>query len=213
MIKISKFGIIIITLLLGVLFYCIQLQRKVYRQQRDIEDKTTIIHNNEKIIKNIRGENASLVSRINLSYMELKDAHKKHEEFRNEYEKKLAIAYEDINQYKRRIKNLESYISGEINATDTIYLEYPVEVSQKLKPINTKYLSLDFVYDENELTSVSYQYKARIFTVIQRDPRRKSNGKKHFPDWGILWGWEYNSITTIDDPNASVNNQISIKFK
>jgi hypothetical protein len=145
----------------------------------------------------------------------MRNAYEKEYKLRSDYENKLAQAYKDIANYKRKVKDLLSYTSVQINAKDTVYLPAPVNCD-RIEPIKLEHIELSFNYNEsNQLVSIPYKYNARIYTIVQLSPKRKANGKKHFPNWGNLpWvGWDTNSITTIDDKNATVTNQVAIRFK
>ena len=178
-----------------------------------IDNLTTIVTDKEQIIKNKSAQNASIVKQFQADYVDMRNAYEKESNLRSDYEKKLAQAYKDIDNYKRKIKDLVSYTSVQIEAGDTVYLPMPADC-QKIEPIKQKHIELDFVYDtNNRLTAIPYRYNARIYTLVQFTPKKKANGKKHFPNWGVIWGWDTNSITTIDDSNATVYNQVSISFK
>lgn len=178
-----------------------------------IDNLTTIVTDKEQIIKNKTAQNASIVRQYKADYTDMRNAYEKEYSLRSDYEKKLAQAYNDIDNYKRKIKDLVSYTSVQIEASDTVYLPMPADC-QRIEPIKQKHIELDFVYDtNNRLTAIPYRYNARIYTLVQFTPKKKANGKKHFPNWGIIWGWDTNSITTIDDSNATVYNQVSISFK
>ena len=178
-----------------------------------IDNLTTIVTDKEQIIKNKWAQNASIVKQFQADYVDMRNAYEKESNLRSDYEKKLAQAYKDIDNYKRKIKDLVSYTSVQIEAGDTVYLPMPADC-QRIEPIKQKHIELDFVYDtNNRLTAIPYRYNARIYTLVQFTPKKKANGKKHFPNWGVIWGWDTNSITTIDDSNATVYNQVSISFK
>lgn len=178
-----------------------------------IDNLTTILTDKEQIIKNKTAQNASIVRQYNAEYVDMRNAYDKESNLRSDYEKKLAQAYKDIDNYKRKVKDLVNYTSVQIEAGDTVYLPMPADC-QRIEPIKQKHIELDFVYDtNNRLTAIPYRYNARIYTLVQFTPKKKANGKKHFPNWGVIWGWDTNSITTIDDSNATVYNQVSISFK
>ena len=206
----TKIRLIVFFSMLATIAVLSYLLRNSYGK---IDNLTTILTDKEQIIKNKSAQNASIVKQFQADYVDMRNAYEKESNLRSDYEKKLAQAYKDIDNYKRKIKDLVSYTSVQIEAGDTVYLPMPADC-QKIEPIKQKHIELDFVYDtNNRLTAIPYRYNARIYTLVQFTPKKKANGKKHFPNWGVIWGWDTNSITTIDDSNATVYNQVSISFK
>ena len=206
----TKIRLILFFSMLAIIAILSYLLRNSYGK---IDNLTTILTDKEQIIKNKSAQNASIVKQFQADYVDMRNAYEKESNLRSDYEKKLAQAYKDIDNYKRKIKDLVSYTSVQIEAGDTVYLPMPADC-QKIEPIKQKHIELDFVYDtNNRLTAIPYRYNARIYTLVQFTPKKKANGKKHFPNWGVIWGWDTNSITTIDDSNATVYNQVSISFK
>ena len=206
----TKIRLIVFFSMLATIAVLSYLLRNSYGK---IDNLTTIVTDKEQIIKNKSAQNASIVKQFQADYVDMRNAYEKESNLRSDYEKKLAQAYKDIDNYKRKIKDLVSYTSVQIEAGDTVYLPMPADC-QKIEPIKQKHIELDFVYDtNNRLTAIPYRYNARIYTLVQFTPKKKANGKKHFPNWGVIWGWDTNSITTIDDSNATVYNQVSISFK
>ena len=93
---------------------------------------------------------------------------------------------------------------------DTLYL--PMEGNCFIPPYKSKFLDIDFIFKPDTIGIVS-TYRNRFYTVVTLYPKLKKNGKKHWPNWGWIWGYDDNSIVTSEDPRAEVSNQISIKFK
>lgn len=201
--------LIIIAASLFALILIVFLYMALDNQRTENKQLKTIISSKDVQISN----NANQVEVWQVKYSDLENAHKKQINERSVIELKLAKAYADIAKYKRKEKDLIGYNSFDITATDTIYLEMPVECS-RIDPIKTKHIDLSFSYNvENDLTNISYVYRANVNTIVMLAPQRKLSGKKHFPNWGFIWGWETNSITTIDDTNATITNNVSIDFK
>lgn len=180
-------------------------------EKKENESLKTIISSKDIQI----GNNANQVDVWRVKYSDLENANRKQLSERSAIEFKLGKAYDDIEMYKRKEKDLIGYNSIDITSSDTVFLELPTECG-KIEPIKTEHIDLNFNYNNsNELSNISYIYRANVHTVVMLMPRRKANGRKHFPNWGNLpWvGWETKSISTIDDKNATISNQVSIDFK
>ena len=201
--------LIIIAANLFALILIVFLYMALDKQRTENKELKTIISSKDIQLES----NINQVDVWRVKYSDLENANKKQISERSAVELKLAKAYTDIEKYKRKEKDLIGYNSVDILATDTIYLEMPTECAQ-IEPIKTKHIDLSFNYNSNnDLTNISYIYRANVNTIVMLMPKRKLNGNKHFPNWGFLWGWDTKSITTIDDKNATVTNQVSIDFK
>lgn len=203
-------AIILIFLLMAGAIYCLYSKAVEYRKES--KEKTTIINSNEKIFKNSLNQYASEVDVWRVSYSDLERASKIKDVEKSEIQQKYSDAYKIIEEYKLREKTLKNYVAFLLQSKDTIYQPMPADC--QLKPVSTKFISIEFIYKDT-LVGVSYDYHTGISTLIQFTPKLKKNGKKHFPNWGNLpWvGWDEKSITTVEDTNAKIVNQISIEFK
>ncbi len=208
-----RLNLILIGIIVVLLGSCYFLTSK-YRSEKKIRiEKEFILQSKEVLFKNDSAQNASKVITWSLKYDELKDANKRAlNGMASDYDKKLAGAYNNIELYKRKNKDLQRYTDFLLQAKDTIYQPMPADC--QLKPIKTKFIKIDFIYKDS-LVGVSYDYQTGVNTLVSLYPKLKSNGKKHWPNWGFLpWvGWDNTSITTAQDPKASIINQISIEFK
>ena len=174
--------LIIISASLFVLILIVFLYVALDKQRTENKQLKTIISSKDVQISN----NANQVEVWQVKYSDLENAHKKQINERSAIELKLAKAYADIAKYKRKEKDLIGYNSFDITATDTIYLEMPA-VCSRIEPIKTKHIDLNFSYNaENDLTNISYIYRANVNTIVMLMPKRKLNGNKHFPNWGFL---------------------------
>lgn len=180
------------------------------KERKEKKEKISILESKEQLFQNKEGEWASSVKVWSLRYSELEKANSKNKALRSDYEQKLAEAYKEIENYKRKNKDLISYYSSLLEAKDTIYQLLSNDCI--LKPIKTKHINIDFIYQDT-LVGVSYDYHTNISTLVTFYPKRKENGNKHWPNWGFVWGWDKHSITTIEDKKATLSNQISIEFK
>ena len=168
----------------------------------------SVLTSKEKTFTNIIGQHASQVKVMQLKFAALEKAHEKAIQDRTEYEKSLAKAYQEIELYKHRERNLISYQSNQLTASDTIFVELPNDCLGTINPIRTAHLELDFIK-----TGIPYRYTASINTMVSLFPKKKTNGRNHFPNWGFIWGWDKEAITTVDDENATITNSISIEFR
>lgn len=181
------------------------------KEKKEKQEKITIIKTTEQLFQNKEGEWASSVKVWSLKYSELERANSKNKALRSDYEQKLAEAYKEIENYKRKNKDLEHYISYKFGFTDTIYL--PMNADCFIPNYRSKHLDIDFLFDKPDTIGVSPSYRNNMSTLITLYPKRKANGKKHWPNWAFIWGYDDNSITTSEDPKAKITNQISIEFK
>jgi len=131
----------------------------------------------------------------------------------NTYLNELAEAKKTIRDLDIRLKDTKNYIKNELIVKDSIRTELIFLETDKIeiKPISKKHIKLQFVQKGNKL-DITYIYNTKVSIVISRYPELKLNGKKHFPNWGFLYGWNYKTSSTVDDPNAFIENVISIEF-
>lgn len=168
-------------------------------------------------VKTKSGKQAAEIDNINLSYNNLLALHEnlkaKNKSKLSQKEHELNEAYQTIKDLKIRQKNTENYIKNELISRDSIRTELVFLNCDEIeiKPIKKEFIEIDFVQIDNFL-DVKYKYIASIETVISRYPKLKHNGKKHFPNWGRLWGWDYKTTSTTKDPNATITNIVSIEF-
>lgn len=185
-------------------------QAKKYKQLT--EEKQTILTYKEKVYKNDSLQNVSNVIQWRLDKDELKKAYEKSRKDRSDYENHLADMYNKLLLSESKIKNVKAYYESLLSSRDTFYQPLPYDCH--LLPIKTKHYDIDFIYKDSLVgTSVFYRTKQDI--VITLFPKRKENGKKHFPNWGNLpWvGWDNTSVWTVEDKNATITNQVSVVFK
>lgn len=183
---------------------------KYNKSKKEVAEKENILSSKEIQFKNVLNQNASQVEVWMLKYSELEKAHSKEKSLRSDYENRLSEAYESIELYKRKNKDLEYYISSNFKASDTIYQQMPADCY--LRPIRTKHIDIDFIYSDT-MVGTAYSYRTSISQLITLYPKRKENGSKHWPNWGFIWGWDNVSIMTVEDKNAAIRNQMVIQFK
>jgi len=185
-------------------------QAKKYKQLS--KEKQTILTHKERVYKNDSLQNVSNVIQWQLDKKELKIAYKKNEIDRSEYENKLAAIYNKLLLSESKVKNIKSYYESLLSSRDTFYQPMPADCH--LLPIRTKHYDIDYIYKDT-LVGTAVYYRTAQNVVITLFPKRKENGKKHFPNWGNLpWvGWDNTSLWTVEDKNATITNQVSIEFK
>jgi hypothetical protein len=129
------------------------------------------------------------------------------------YKQELNEAKQTIADMDIKAKNVHNYIKNELVSRDSIRTELVFLDCEniEIKPIEKKHIKIDFIQNGSFL-DVKYLYSAKVQTVVSRYPELKKNGKKHFPNWGWLWGYDYKTTSTIDDENASISNLVSIEF-
>jgi len=197
-----------------IVVICFFSIRQCRINKKDAESKGSIIASKERLFLNDSLRHASEVDVWSIKYKELKIAHETGQALGiknlSEMQQFLAKAYDVIELYKRKNKDLISYYSALLQARDTIYQPMPADC--ELKPIKTKYIDIDFIYQDS-IVGISYNYHTGISTLVTMYPKLKTNGKKHFPNWGFIWGWDKKSIMTIEDKNAILTNQIAIEFE
>jgi hypothetical protein len=202
----------IIAVLLAGIYFVLDFGIK---EKKERKEKELILSSRERQLINDSLQHASVVSVWQLNYSELEKYAKKEASLRSDFENKCVQMYNDIELYKRKNKDLIHYTSYNITSKDTFLLPMPA-VCDRIVPIKTEHVNIEFIYDSLELlTGINHEYRARQNILITLFPKRKENGKKHFPNWGNLpWvGWDEVSIATIDDKNAVIDNQISVEFK
>lgn len=197
----------------GLLVYSVITTISLSKHRKIASEKDNILKTKEQTYINKLGQVTSETKVWSQKYQELENAHAKSiaqgKKNISDYEARLSEAYSNIELYKRKERDLISYYSAQLNVSDTIYTVMSGDCV--INPINGKYLSLNFI-PKNDSLGVDYRYKTGISTVVMLTPKRKSNGHKHFPNWGFIWGWDKVSITKADDPNASLTNQVSLEF-
>lgn len=120
--------------------------------------------------------------------------------------KKLTDYTKDLEIENKRLK---SYNNTLIESSDSIRTELVFincdEV--KISPIEKEHISITFDQSGDYL-DVFYKYNAEIATIVYREKDK---------DQFFLWrwvnpNWVYNSVTTINDPNAIIQNNVNIDF-
>jgi len=207
-----KAYLILISIIVGLIIFGIWSNAERIKNKKIISEKENIISTKEQLIINEKGQNASITKVWVEKYSDLEISYNIENSLRSDIEQKKADAYEIIEMYKKREKSLISYYSSTITAVDTFIQPMPADC--QLKPIKSKHFNIDYIYADSVVKTIC-KYSANQSHLITLMPKKKQNGKNHFPNWGNLpWvGWESIGIATIDDSLATITNQYVVKFK
>ena len=208
----TKISLILVALIIVLIALCYYFSDQWIKEKQLRVEKENIISTKEQLIINEKGQNASITKVWVEKYSDLENSYKKERSLRSDVEQKNAEAYEIIEMYKKREKSLISYYSSTITAVDTFIQQMPADC--QLKPIKSKHFNIDYIYKDTLVKTIC-RYSANQSHLITLMPKKKLNGKNHFPNWGNLpWvGWEAIGIATIDDSLATITNQYVVKFK
>ena len=179
----------------------------------EIDNITDILSSRVETFKTKSGLNATEAKNWQVKYKSLNKINGEISQENNEINNELLKAKQTIKDLSLRLKDAKNYIKSDLNVKDSIKTEIVFVECDKIeiKPIKKKHISVSFKQTGNELDLI-YNYNAEVSTVISRYPELKKNGKKHFPNWGWLYGWDYKTTSVINDPNASIDNMIEITF-
>ena len=137
---------------------------------------------------------------------EISDKDTKESEYLSQI-KKLTDYTEDL---KIENKRLKSYNNTRIESSDSVKTDYIIINCDQIKiePIKEKHIAITFDQSE-EYLNIFYKYNAEIATIVYREKNKDQFflWRWFFPDW------IYNSATTINDPNATIQNNVNIDFK
>lgn len=200
---------IIATLILGVLKY------------KDIKEISRLNNNITSTTKQWTDEKGRLVTQVTelrFTNDELERLAHRDSSTLNELEKQLWEAGQTIKDLKIKERNALSYNSVDISVSNDSLVskaEYNDDKSLKaLKPIKTDHLSIDFEI-KGDTVLVNHSYKAKVSTVVDREVDKITNrGRKRFfiARW-INPRWQYSAKSIVDDPNATIESAINIKFQ
>ena len=183
------------------------------RNKEDKNNFVNILTSKIDTFKTVTGQNAIEINNWKIKYKSLERVNSEITQENNVYLNELSEAKETIKDLKLREKDVKNYIKNELVSKDSIRTELVFLEGDniEIKPIEKKHIKINFV-QRKEFLDVTYIYNANVSTVISRYPELKLNGKKHFPNWGWIWGWDYKTTSTINDPNANIENIVSIEF-
>ena len=201
----------IIIIVIGVISFL--SMRGCIKEKNIKEDFENILKTEIEFFETESGLKASEIQNWKVKYKDLKKAKDELSENNSKYLNELNRAKKTIKDLNIKLKNAKNYVKQDIEVRDTVITEFVFLECDKveLKPIRTKHLSLDFIQEENEI-KIPYKYNCELKTIISRYPERKKNGKKHFPNWGTIWGWNYKTTSVCNDQNAKINNLVELTF-
>jgi hypothetical protein len=182
--------------------------------QKDQKENTIdILNSSIEKIKTKSNKKAIEAKNWQMKYQSLEQINGEIKAENSDLKNNLIEAKETIQDYQIRLKDVKNYIKTDLVSKDSIRTELVFLDCDNIevKPIEKKHIKIDFVQVDSFL-DVKYQYMASVKTVVSRYPELKDNGKKHFPNWGFIWGWDYKTTSSIDDPNAEITNLVEITF-
>ncbi len=178
-------------------------------QKLEKQNFISIAKNEQKIRETESGKFATERQQWIIDKDQLKQKISREQAKNSEYLNALNEANETIKDLNIKLKRVDNYNKILLESKDSIKTEIVFVESDKIKikPIKKKHIEIEFVQDGKYL-DVNYVYRADIETVIYRE---KDNEQFFIWRW-FNPNWIYNSVTTIDDPSATVSNKIDIKF-
>jgi seryl-tRNA synthetase len=180
------------------------------KHKKEKQNFVTIAKNTTKEYETVSGKHAMEKDQWSVERKALNDYISEKEAKASNYLAQLKKAKETIEDLEIKNKRLENYNNTLLQSKDSVTTEIIFVDADKveIKPINKKHIKLDFIQRGNEL-DVIYEYTAEITTVVFREKDQ---------DQFFVWRWVnprwlYNSVTTVDDPNAKIKNNVNIEFK
>jgi len=175
-----------------------------------ISNLVDILQNKTEQVKTLSGNLAQKSEVWQIEKQELNKEISQKEATNSVYLNELSQAKKTIKDLNIKLKRAEKYIKTSIESRDSITTEIIFTDCQELeiKPIEKKHIKINFVQRGNEL-DVTYLYQADVTTVVylEKDPEQFFLWRWIFPKW------EHYSITSIDDPNATITNHVNIEFQ
>lgn len=191
-------------------------------ERQDKDNMKTILNHEVETFKTKSGRNAAESKNWELKYKSLDkftgEINKENSDLKNEIiEARNTIADAEI-----REKDVQNYIKNELVRKDSmetniIFIDDPCKF--KIEPIEQEFLKLTFEQNDNfDILNINHEYRNTIYTLLNLypsridNPKRKRNGKKHFPNWAVFWGYDHTTITTVKDEKSKITNVVSIEF-
>jgi hypothetical protein len=178
------------------------------------QEKEDLRNNLYQVTREYKDETGALVkevSELRVSARDLKIISQKKDEDLNNYERKLKQLANEAAAQKTKIRNIESAGSFKtensyaetILLVDTVFKQMPVKAGR----VVSKFETFDFTYFPNtDSLQFSATIRNDIFFMTSRQPKKKQNGKEHFPNWGKLWGWDYYlSVKNLNDSSIIID--------
>lgn len=208
--ELIKLVIIIVCLIFAVI--SVRSCVKIKEEKKNVD---TILNSQIENFKTESGKNAVEISQWKVKYKAIEHYSNELSAKNNVYLNDLAKAKQTIKDLDLKLKNVNNYIKNELISKDSAYTELIFLDCDniEIKPIEKKHIKINFLQVDSFL-DVKYEYRATVSTVSYLEAKNRKNGKKHLllPNAVWLWGYDQKSVTVIDDPNASINNSVSIEF-
>jgi len=170
-----------------------RLESNLYSQEKTWTDSLGVMHKE--------------VFELKMTRRELQNINAKKTDQCNAFEKKIKEVTQQMQVSKMR--NIESagMIKTQTNSENTIilfdsvYKDRPVKIAEVLTPMER----IEFRYDP-KTDSLNYKFQTRtdVYFSVIRKCKLKDNGKKHWPAWGKIWGWDMELYTHTMDSNSKI---------
>lgn len=202
-----------IGLIVALLIFSFVSLRNCKKEKEEKEQTQTILNSEQKKFETELKNKAVEINQWQVSSKELKSINEKLTDKNNVYLNEIDKAKQTIKELDLKLKRAEKYANLSVNSVDTFYTDLIIDGEVLIiEPIKTKNIDISF-FKVNDSLRVDYNYRLDVRTMTYIQPKRKQNGKKHFPNWGFIWGWQHNSVAIVDDPKATINNYVEIEFK
>jgi len=196
--------------------------RSCKNEKQEKQNLTDILTSQVETFKTKSGKNAIHAHNWEIKYNSLEKVSGEITQENSDLRNELIEAKETIKDAEIKEKDVKNYIKMELVAKDSIetniiFLEERCRF--KIEPIKQEFLDLTFSQNENyELIGIDYESRNTIHTLINLypsridNPNRKRDGKKHFPNWSLFWGYDHTVISTAKDPKSEIINIVSLEF-
>jgi len=204
-----------LVIIVACLIFAVVSVRSCSKIKEEKKNVDTILNSTIENFKTESGKNAVEISQWKVRYKALDNLNGEISAKNNAYLNDLVKAKQTIKDLDLKLKNVNNYIKNELISKDSAYTELIFLDCDniEIKPIEKKHIKIDFLQVDNFL-DVRYEYRAEVSTVSYLQAKNRKNGKKHLilPNAVWLWGYDQKTISVIDDPNATINNSVSIEF-
>lgn len=193
----------------GVLFSGVSI-RSCKKQVEEKNNATTILHNKVEHFKTQSGQNATQASTWKIKYKSLEKVNGELSAENSDLTNDLIKAKQVIKDHKIKEKNVQNYIKNELISKDSIrtVVKFINCDRIKIEPVRKKHIELDFE-QEGSYIDVFYKYHTNVNTLVYLEKDK---------DQFFLWRWfkpryNHNTVTSVEDKNATIDNVVSIEFK
>ena len=208
--NIELYIIIILLVTIGILE---EMHRYDHREAKLAKENLAI---SSKQWQDEKGRYISEVGNMTSSISTLKDIFQKDSsQLSSSYEKRIYGLKSDLNVLGVRYKDLLASTGGIVTVRDTFITKFVKKDTVLVANHTDGYLTENFRLERDFTMKTDYTYKDSITVMDIRKPKLKSNGKKHWPNWGNLpWvGWETKTLWYSNNPKAKFSGVYSLKIE